>query len=320
MDGPGRSRPMGGNTHGHDARGFRRRRRGVASIVGALLVLLIVLVAFTLLFTEAVPVWMAQNETVLEQQDQASLAQLQATVDLQDAFGTPHTALTSIGLTSAAVPVLAAPTQGSLLFEADSIPAFVNLSTAPGSGGSTGYDTNVSLGQLSVVLPNRYIPSETLRFENGAVFVVGDASPSRLVFAPLFSVAQSGTNQSLAFTIVSLTGPTSGASSGGTQQIADTVRSTTTVVSHGAPLPGGGYGSGSVTVRIGSSNACAWANFFTGALADAGFPSSEYAVVGPAGCTSGSPSFGVTTVTMDAITYASVTWLTLSVELEAGGA
>jgi hypothetical protein len=287
--------------------------------VGALLVLLIALVAFTLVFTEAVPVWMAQNETALAEQVQSSFAQLQATVDLQDAFGSPHTGITSIGLTSSAVPVLATPTQGSLLFEQNSVPAFVNLSAATGAGGTAAYDTNVSLGQLSAVLPNRYIPSETVRFENGAVFVAGASSSARLLFAPLFSLDRSGTNTSLAFTIVSMTGPTAGVSGLGTQQIVDTLHSTTSAVSHGASGPGGGFGAVTLTIRLGSPNACAWATFFEGALAESGVPGANYTVASPEACSSGSVGFGLVTLTMDSITFATVTWLTLSVGLEAGG-
>lgn len=216
--------------------------------------------------------------------------------------------------------MLASPTQGSLLFEQDSVPAFVNLSAAPGAGGTAAYDTNVSLGALSVVLPNRYIPSETLRFENGAVFVAGTSSSARLVFAPLFSLHRSGTNTSLAFTIVSMTGPTAGVSAPGTQQIADTLQSTTGVASHGAPGPGEGFGPITLTVRMGSLNACAWATYFEGALAESGVPSANYTVASPGTCSSGTPGFGVVTLTMNSVTFAAVTWLTLAVGLEAGGA
>lgn len=288
--------------------------------MGALLVLAIGLVAFTLVVTEAVPAWMAQNETVLEEQAQASFAQLQATVDLQDAFGSPHTGLTSIGLTSGAVPVLASPTQGSLLFEADSIPAFANISVAPGVGGTTPFDRNVSLGQLTAVLPNRYIPAETLRFENGAVFVAGSSSASRLLYAPLFALTGSGSNTSLTFTIVSMTGPTTGVSGTGTQQIVDTVNSTASLVSHGAPSADGGYRPIRLALTLGSPNACAWASYLQESLADAGIPTTQYTVGVPTGCASGAAGFGITTLTVDAITVATIGWLTLSVGLEAGGA
>lgn len=319
MDGPGRSRPMGGKPHAHDTNGFRRQRRGVASVVGALLVLLIALIAFTLIFSEAVPVWMAQNETALSEQVQAAFAQLQATVDLQAAFGSPHMGLTSIGLTSAAVPVLATPTRASLLFEQDSIPAFVNLSVTPGADGTIPYQRNVSLGELSVDLPNRYIPSQTLRFENGAVFVVGGSS-SRLLFAPLFSVEPAGPNTTLTMTLVSMTGPTAGNSAPGTQQIADTLQSETTAVSHGAPRPEGGYGNLSLTLSIGSPNACAWSAFFLGALASAGLPDGAYTVTPPPGCSAGSAGFGVVSVTLVSLSEATVTWLGLGVDIGNGGA
>lgn len=320
MDGPGRSRPMGGISHRRDVHGIRRQRRGVASVVGALLVLVIALIAFTLVFTEAVPAWMSQNETVLEQGVQASFAQLQATIDLQDAWGSPHTGFTSVALTSSAVPVLASPTQGTLLFEADSVPSFANVTVSAGAGGSGSYTTNSSLGQISVVLPNRYIPSATLRFEDGALFMESGGSASRLIYAPLFSVERSGRNTSLAFTIVQMTGPTTGTGAAGTQQIVDTIRSSSTAVSHGAPATNGGYTQVTLTLRLGSTNACAWATFFQGALDQAGVPSANYTVQSPSFCSSGSSGFGVVILTLNSMTFVTISWLELSVGIGGSGA
>ena len=288
--------------------------------MGALLVLLIALVAFTLVFTEAVPLWMAQNETGLEQQVQTAFAQLQATVDVQDAFGTPLTGLTSIGLTSSAVPILASPTQGSLLFVQDSVPAFVNVSVEPGAGGTSPFSTNVSMGELSATLPNRYIPSEVVRFESGAVFVAGTTSSSRLLFQPLFSLARSGPNTTLAFTIVSMTGPTVNVGAPGTQQIADTIVANPGATFHGSARPGGGFSPFLLTLRLGSVNACAWATFFGGAASAAGIPSANVTLSQPSACSTGAPGFGIDTVTFDSLTFAEIHWLTLSIDLEAAGA
>ena len=320
MDGPGRSRPMGGNTHRNDARRFRRRRRGVATVIGALLVLLIALVAFTVLFAEAVPTWMAENETTLAEQAQTSFAQLQATVDLQDAFGSPETGLTAVALTSSSVPVLAAPTQGSLVFEAGSTPSFINVTTDGGPGGVPPYSHNASLGELSVDLPNRYVAPQTLWFESGAVFLQGPSSDPQLLYAPLFGLTEDGGNLSLTFTVVTMVGPSEATSSPGTQQIVDTIQGTSGHSSHGAPRAGGSYAPSSIEVEVGSPDACAWSSFFAGAILTANVPSANYSLATPSACASDLPGFGVVTLSIDSVTFASVGWLTIAVGLEAGSA
>ena len=67
------------NHEGKQHRGRRRRARsdrGVAPILGALLVLVIVLTAFALVLTQALPIWMAQDETSLGPGVEGALASL----------------------------------------------------------------------------------------------------------------------------------------------------------------------------------------------------------------------------------------------------
>lgn len=309
---------MGGNTHTHGTRSLRRRRRGVASIVGALLVLLIALVSITLVLSEAVPSWMAQNESALGRGVEASFAQLQATVDLQEALGVPHTGLTSFDLTSNTVPVVGSPTQGSLLFEGRGAAGFLNVSVHTGAGGTGSYSSNVSLGALSAILPNRYIPSETLRFDSGAVFVLSGSPIPRMLYAPLFSLEVTPGNTSLSFTILSMTGPTAGTSAPGTQQVFDTLLSSSTIVSHGARGTGSGMSPIELSIRLGSSDACGWQAFFSSALASAPLSPLNYSLVGPATCSSSPSSFGILTLTLDSIDLATLSWVSLAMGIGSG--
>ncbi|MGI0068120.1 MAG: hypothetical protein ACREB9_06865, partial [Thermoplasmata archaeon] len=147
-------------------RRLARSRRGVAAIIGALFAVLIFLTVFGLVLSQALPVWMAQDETAFTESAQGALASLQSTIGLQSISGAPTVAFTPISLSSTSVPVLASATIASLAFAAPTPSGFVNVSWSSSSGPAY---QNRTLGRLAVGLPNRYIPAETLDFEDGAV-------------------------------------------------------------------------------------------------------------------------------------------------------
>ncbi len=293
----------------------RRRRprsdRGVAPILGALLVLVIVLTAFALVMTQALPVWMAQDETSLGRGVEGSLASLQASVDLQSAFGAPAVVYQPIPLSSGSVPVLAAPTIGSAAFAPAGPTGYANVTWSATSGGGAGSE-NVSFGELWVELPNRYIPSSTFAFEGGAVISESGNGPPTIASPPPFAVGASGGNRTVELTLVSMTGPPQSIGGAGSHEIVDQLRA----VQDLSRSEAAGF---TVTWTIQSSFACAWAAWALPALADSGLPSTAYSVQGPTGCAAGGGASGTLVVSISGVTWLSVDRLTVALSLSAAG-
>lgn len=296
---------------GNGRRRLARSRRGVAAILGALFALLIFLVAFGLVLTQTLPVWMEQNETSFVQSAQGSIAALQSTIGLQAATGAPATALTPVSLSSASVPVLASPTVGSVAFEPPSPAGYVNVSWSGGSGDGAAY-TNATLGRLVVTLPNRYISSEVLDFEDGALLSVVGTNAPMIAYGPAFTVLDRPGNLSVSLVVVSMAGANAVVNGPGTREIADALLAHTTrdVAGSGSPT------NLSLTIRVGSSLACAWGAFYVGALAAAGVPIVDYSISGPTNCASSSPGGTTFTLTLGTLRWVSLELLDLGISLE----
>ena len=295
-------------------RGRRRRARsdrGVAPILGALLVLVIVLTAFALVLTQALPIWMAQDETSLGQGVEGALASLQASLELQSAFDAPAVVYQAIALSSGSVPVLATPTVGSAAFDPAGPAGYVNVSWAASSGGGVGSE-NVSFGELWVELPNRYIPSATYAFEGGAVLSQSGSAAPTVASPPPFAVGASGGNRSVALTLISMTGAPQSIGGAGSHEIVDQLRASQGISrSDAAGLR--------VTWTVQSAFACAWTAWALVALSDSGLPATAYSVHGPVGCAAGGGAGEPLVVSLTGVTWLSVDLLTVAISLSAAG-
>ncbi|MGI0131237.1 MAG: hypothetical protein ACREEC_13980, partial [Thermoplasmata archaeon] len=243
----------------------------MATVIGALLVVLAFVAVFGLFLTQVVPAWMATNEESWGDSVRASLAQFQSTVDLQTSLGSPASATTPISLTSAGVPVLAAGTEGSL----DVLPqhpGFVNVSMSVGPGGVLGYYQNVSGGAISVSLPDRYSSPQTFVFEAGAIIAVGPSGGAAIEFPPQFSVHRTSGNTSVSLSLLDLSGTASG-TTGGTQGIVGQMLERTSTSSDGRTGSGSSAMPFELSVRIGSEHACAWYSYLDSTLLVSGLPS-----------------------------------------------
>lgn len=282
---------MGGSNLAHHRRRYRRfrplrrSRRGVATVIGALLVVVILFTIFGVFLTQTIPVWMDQNETSWANGAEQSMATFKSDVDLQYSLGAPPVYSVPFALTSSGVPVLASPTQGSLVFTSGGATSYANL-TISGGPGSTPYTENASTGTLSMNLPNRYATSETLAFQNDAVIRAPSGTNATIDFAPLFTLRHVPGNTSLALVLVSAVGAARSTSAPGTQPAASTLLDRTIVTTSGLfGAHGTTAGPFGVTLRLGSIYACAWDVYLAGALSASGIPVGEYSLSGPtAGC------------------------------------
>ncbi len=283
--------------------------------MGALLALLIFLVAFGLVLTRAIPVWMAQDEGALSHEATDALASLQATLAVQASTGLPRTAFTPLALASGSVPVLASPTLGSAEFLSGASTGFVDVSWTNGTSGRV-LSENVSLGALVVELPNRYINPETLTLQNGAVLNSWASQPTSIAYPPALAIDPGPGVPSITLTIVSMTGASESVSGPGTQEILDSFVGSTTyhdpsnASSSGAP--------GAFTMVVGSAYACAWAGYLGRAAALAGLSPAQYTLTGPTSCTDLPPSFGVVSFSIPAIASMELTVLDVAVSFAAG--
>ena len=111
-------------------------RRGVVSVIGTLLALLVFFALFGIFLTQYVPLWMTDNESAWTSQTQQSFAQLKSNMDLQVALG--NTGLLSVPfvMSSQSIPLIAQPTQGVLSFVPNTAGLFANVSASKGPGSS----------------------------------------------------------------------------------------------------------------------------------------------------------------------------------------
>ena len=294
---------MGGNTLAHERRRYhrirrlRRSRRGVATVIGALLVVVIFVAVFGVFLTQTVPVWMNQNETSWTDSAEQSMASFKGDVDLQYSLGASPAYSVPFSLSSSGVPVLASPTQGALVFVPGTTSSYANVSLSSGPDGAP-YADNASTGTLTMSLPNRYASPETLAFQNDAVIRVPNGANATIDFTPLFSLHRVAGNTSLALAVIETVGGERSANAPGLQQVLSTLLSRSTVTSHGAAGTNGTFQPFGVTLRIGSAYACAWQAFLADAVSDSGIAPGGYTLSGPSsGCA------GTVLLTLSSVSY-----------------
>ncbi len=281
---------MGGSNLARERRRYRRfrhlrrSRRGVATVIGALLVVVIFFTIFGAFLTQTIPVWMGQNETSWTNNGEMSMASLKADVDLQYSLGASPVYSVPFSLSSSGIPVLASPTQGSLVFTGGGGTAYANLTISAGAG-SISYVQNVSTGTLTMNLPNRYASPETLAFQNDAVIRVPSGAGPTIAFSPLFSLRHVPGNTSLALVLLNTVGAERSTSAPGTQPVTSTLLARSVITTQGLFGVNGSAGSFGVTLRIGSVYACAWEAYLANALSVSGIAPGGYTLSGPtAGC------------------------------------
>ncbi len=178
------------------ARRFRRRirrnSRGVVAVIGTLLALLVFFALFGVFLTQYLPLWMNENEVTFTDQAETSMAQLKSDIDLQAALQAPPVFQTAFTMNSQGVPLIAQPTVGVLSFIPFTPGVFANVTMNPGPGDGHQFSQNVTLGTVTMYLPNRYYSAQTFSFEDDAVVQAQTDLTQILAFPPTMTVNQSG--------------------------------------------------------------------------------------------------------------------------------
>ena len=273
---------MGGLAYRGEGRGHRRRRaarrfrasrRGVVSVVGTLLSLLVFFALFGIFITQYVPLWMTDNEATFTANTQASLATLKSNVDFQIASGSPPVFATPFSLSSEGVPLVAQPTAGILNFIPNTPGVFANVSMSVGPGGGKAFWQNYSLGTVQVQLPNRYYSAQTFSFEDDAVIQSQTDLQQVIDYAPLFNVSQQSGNVSATLLLLQMFGNASQAVSSGTLDVYSHLDFTQTFTSTAAA---GKVSSFTAGFAIGTHYPCAWATFLNSTLARSSISASHF--------------------------------------------
>lgn len=275
---------------------YRRRRyrrrlqkssRGVVSVVGTLLAMLVFFALFGVFLTQYLPLWMTDNESQLSVQMQSSLAGLKSNVDLQTALNGPAVYSSPFVTSSQGIPILAQPTTAIVSFIPASSGIFATVTMNPGPGNFGLYTQNITLGTLAVTLPDRYYSPQAFSFENDAVIQSQGGAQQVVVFPPSFALNQTGTTIGVTVSLVQLVGQATQTVQGGSQEVfshfvfAQTVQSTSAA------------GTLTATYTVGTNYPCAWSTFLKNTILQSGVTfsgSSSYAVTTPATCPAGTPS------------------------------
>ncbi len=238
-------------------RRLRRQRRGLVSVVGTLLALLVFLSLFGTFLVFYLPLWMTDDESAFTANLQASLANLQSNMQLQTLEGSSASLAQPFTMTSQSVPLLAVPTSATLSFLPDTAGASVSLKVPNFFGSGLTYSQSLSLGTLTLVVPNRYYTASTFEYEDGAVIQSVSDTNQYVVYPPIFSIEKLGQNTTLTVALTQMYGNATRLVSPGTiqvySQLLGTVQTLTSQYSTGTLAP---------VLTLQTHYACAWTNFF----------------------------------------------------------
>jgi hypothetical protein len=282
------------------ARRFRSNRRGVVAVVGTLLSLLVFFALFGIFLTQYLPLWMTDNEAAFTNAAATSFIEFKSGIDTQYALGLPPTVGTAFTISSAGVPLLAQPTEGTITFIPTTCPGvngasfyapgvagaskanygqpvnpaycvFENETLSTGPGGSGLYTQKVSTGILQMQLPNRYYSYSSFYFEDDGIIQTQSGGYEVMAYAPPFNVTSVSGNTSVSSSFLQLTGNATSVIGQGSEEVYSHLRFSQDVSSNGKLI------SGTSTLRpfnytfeVGTQYPCAWSTFFQNEMAVSG--------------------------------------------------
>lgn len=251
-------------------RRIRRANRGVVSVVGTLLALLVFFALFGIFLTQYLPLWMTEDEQQLAIQTQESIAELKSKVDLQVALGSPPVYSTPFTTVSQSIPLLTQPTTATMQFVPSTAGVYAGVVMNPGPGNSAAYTQNVSLGRFTIQLPNRYYAPQLFSLEGDAVVQSQGSNQQVLDYPPILAVNQSGSAFGVTVSIVQLVGTSAASVASGTQQVYSHYVFTQTILSTNTPTK-----QLNVNYTIGTLFPCAWYSFLSTSLSNANMTKSS---------------------------------------------
>lgn len=262
-------------------RRYRRRLRsdrGVVSVVGTLLALLVFFALFGIFITQYVPLWMTDNESQWTNQVQSSFATLKANMDLQVAVGNTPVLSTPMAMGSLGIPLIAQPTSGILGFTPKSAGVFANVSLSVGPGGGAPFYQNDSLGTLRMTEPNRYFSPQTFELENDAVIQSQGDTHQILAYPPPLVFNVSGTNVGATIGLFQLIGNATQAISTGTEEVYSHYLGAQVYTSNGGGRPF------NAEFALGTHYECAWQAFLNQTIHSSFLPNGLATLTGAKGC------------------------------------
>jgi hypothetical protein len=303
------------------ARRLHHDRRGVVAVIGTLLALLVFFTLFGIFLTQYLPLWMTDNEAQFSNQAAYSFALFKSNVDSQYQFpgGTPQSLGTPFQMSSQGVPLLAQPTQATLVFLPSTCTAgfyqkgttgataanygqpvnpaqcvFANVTLSHGPGGGGLYSQKIATGVLEMVLPNRYYSAEQFYFEDDALIESqsGGAYQYMFVNSP-FNVTSYAKNITVTSSLLQLYGNASTFIGSGGQDVYSNYRFSQQVTSNGVYVPANtSYIPFVYTFEIGTQYPCSWSPFLLKTMQSSGVPAASYsftpysgACINPSGTT-----------------------------------
>jgi len=201
------------------------------------------------------------------------------------------------------VPLIAQPTQGSLIFVPISCPGgfwtrgqtgatqsnwgqpihsnycvFENITLSNGPAGSGLYSEHVATGLLEMQLPNRYYTSQMFYYEDDAVVQSQGGVSEIMAVPPPFNVTTVAGNTSITTSYLQMFGNASTIIGQGSQQVFSHLRYTQTISSGGKYVSGVSQpNSLNMTFEIGTPNPCAWQRVLWQQMNTSGVPYAAHA-------------------------------------------
>ncbi|MCI4343653.1 MAG: hypothetical protein L3J92_06030 [Thermoplasmata archaeon] len=293
------------------ARRLHGDRRGVVAVIGTLLALLVFFTLFGIFLTQYLPLWMTDNESQFTAQAAYSFALFKSNVDSQYQFSPsgPQTLGTPFVVSSQGVPLLAQPTQATLIFLPSSCPngfyakgiagataanygqpvsstkcVFANTTLSQGPGGSGLYSQRIATGVLQMNLPNRYYTAEQFYFEDDAVIQTQSGGYTYLTVNPPLNVTDNAKNITVTASLLQLYGNASTFIGSGSQEVYSHSRFSQEVTSNGLFVASNSsYLPYVYTFEIGTEYPCAWSPFLVKVMQGSGVPTASYSFTPYAG-------------------------------------
>jgi hypothetical protein len=345
---------MGGTPSFSASRRYRRARRlhhnprGVVSVVGTLLALLVFFTLFGIFLTQYLPLWMTDNEAQFTAQAAYSFALFKSNVDSQYQFpaGTPQTLGTPFTVSSAGIPLLAQPTEATLVFLPSTCPAgfyakgvpggtganyglpvnaancvFANVSFSHGPGGSGFYSQHIATGTLEMILPNRYYISQDYYFEDDAVIQSQQGGYQTMAVNSPLNVTTNAGNLTVTSSLLQLFGNASTFIGQGSQDVYSHFRFSQAAASSGLHVVANNSFIPFVyTFEIGTQYPCAWSAFLNKTMVNSGVPKASYSFTPYLG-TCYNPSGTTTDLTLKVsnVDYSVLYYAGVQVSLGVGG-
>jgi hypothetical protein len=345
---------MGGTPSFSAGRRFRRarrlhhHRRGVVSVIGTLLALLVFFTLFGIFLTQYLPLWMTDNESQFTTQAEYSFALLKSNIDSQYQFptGTPQTLGTPFVVSSGGVPLLAQPTEATLVFLPSTCPGgfyakgvsgatsanygqpvnsaqcvFANVSFSRGPGGSGFFSQHIATGTLEMILPNRYYTPAVFYLEDDGVIQYQQGGYQFMAVNPPLNVTQNGNNLTVTSSLLQLYGNASTYIGQGSQDVYTHSRYSQAAVSNGVHvLANNSYIPFVYTFEIGTQYPCAWSAFLLKSMVNSGVPAASYSFTPYSGaCYNPNGATTVLTLKVSNVDYSVLYYAGVQVSLGVGG-